>query len=357
MSRLTGLRSQLATVSTFRDFFPYQRLPMEAIRFALNYLGSDSTRRYPIVININVTNRCDQSCPYCYNRTNTSKNGELSLEEISTLVRQSAPNHAGFFFSGGEPTLREDLQDLVGIVQKHDLPVGLVTNGILLDDSRVRFLSELNVNTLLVSLNGSHGADYTTTQEGSLTYLRHLAGRIPRGRLVLNHVISDSSLHELHSFLDKVLTIENLIVRLVHLSFLTKEEEVAHQMAWTARIGAPPPLLNYRYEVQPEKFEQVAGLLADPRYSRVLSKPLLTPTETKAWYSPGFHPARRCAFLWHSTCINADGSVYPCQYYAYPMGNIRDEPLASIWNNERYRAFRRVIRDGLFPGCSRCCKF
>jgi hypothetical protein len=32
------------------------------------------------------------------------------------------------------------------------------------------------------------------------------------------------------------------------------------------------------------------------------------------------------------------------------------EPLDNIWNSERYRAFRRMLRmHGLFAQCARCC--
>jgi hypothetical protein len=38
------------------------------------------------------------------------------------------------------------------------------------------------------------------------------------------------------------------------------------------------------------------------------------------------------------------------------VGNIKDEPLLKIFNNERYRKFRRRLQtEGLLPVCARCC--
>jgi hypothetical protein len=49
--------------------------------------------------------------------------------------------------------------------------------------------------------------------------------------------------------------------------------------------------------------------------------------------------------------------VATCRDYPdYVCGNIQRDSILTIWNNDRYRAFRNSLRDeGLLPICARCC--
>ena len=57
--------------------------------------------------------------------------------------------------------------------------------------------------------------------------------------------------------------------------------------------------------------------------------------------------------------IMPNGDVATCRDHTdYVVGNIQDDSLLSIYNNDRYRAFRRALKsceNGLFPICARCC--
>jgi radical SAM protein with 4Fe4S-binding SPASM domain len=61
-----------------------------------------------------------------------------------------------------------------------------------------------------------------------------------------------------------------------------------------------------------------------------------------------------CVTPWTGLNVSATGDVFPC--FNYRMGNLREQPLMKLWNNERYRAFRRsLLTQGLFAGCAGCC--
>ena len=67
----------------------------------------------------------------------------------------------------------------------------------------------------------------------------------------------------------------------------------------------------------------------------------------------------RCLRLYHSLQVDWEGNVVPCCFdknSEYTMGNLLDEPFESIWNGERYRAFRNILnRQGrVLPMCRDC---
>ena len=66
-----------------------------------------------------------------------------------------------------------------------------------------------------------------------------------------------------------------------------------------------------------------------------------------------------CTWIWYTCQITWNGDVVPCCQDAlgrFVMGNVFEEPLERIWNNEKYRAFRRrVLEDqGNIAMCRLC---
>ncbi len=67
-----------------------------------------------------------------------------------------------------------------------------------------------------------------------------------------------------------------------------------------------------------------------------------------------------CTFLWQALIIFWDGTVLPCTqdfHGYYPLGNVREETLAGIWNNDRMVRLREKILRGDIADletCSQC---
>jgi radical SAM protein with 4Fe4S-binding SPASM domain len=74
-------------------------------------------------------------------------------------------------------------------------------------------------------------------------------------------------------------------------------------------------------------------------------------------------PWSRCMRPWTVMYITANGSVFPCCIAPFSaeslpsitLGNAFDEPLAAIWNNERYQQFRRMLLSDEPHHCCRGC--
>ncbi len=69
----------------------------------------------------------------------------------------------------------------------------------------------------------------------------------------------------------------------------------------------------------------------------------------------------RCWRLWRSAVINWDGGYAPCCYLtdaAHDFGNVTNDSIKSIWNNEHYRSARELFKLNGEPtrdvGCVTC---
>lgn len=118
----------------------------------------------PREVNIEVTQRCNLSCPFCHNRNSFAGSGRrtqneiLSTEDVKQIIDRTA--QAGIQrirFTGGEPMMRRDIFALAEYAQKKGLRTVLNTNGTLIDKTNAATVSEL-FNICLISLPSGNAA-------------------------------------------------------------------------------------------------------------------------------------------------------------------------------------------------------
>ncbi len=363
MSIITRLRSQLVNIKVFRPYFPVFKTLWDGITFPKDYLLGNKSRPFPSIINFNITTRCNLNCEFCFNHDNdVGRKKELSLDQIRQFIKQSAKYRPGFFLTGGEPFSRGDIFEIIDAIKRYDLPVGIVTNGATLNEKKIDRLVKLGVDVMVVSFHGTRTThDKVVGQKGAwdktLAALDLLSKKMPSPGPMINYVISENSVGDLRDFLDHVRPMDNIVTRLSHLNFLTPDEIERQKTYWNSRFpDVPLNILAYSYECDAKTFEPINRILKEPKYSDVFTKPILSDNDFYTWYSNDFSLGTRCVFIWKSTFINSNGDVYPCQFLYIKMGNIAKENLENIWNNDLYRKFRGTLKNGLMPGCSRCCK-
>ena len=109
---------------------------------------------------IEPTTRCNLSCPGCYrvSRLAHGKNRDMTLQEMKQYVDDVVRlrNTSCLSFLGGEPLLHEQLNDAIAYAKQH-LNVGIYTNGLLLDEQRLREFRELGVSYILIHVDKHQG--------------------------------------------------------------------------------------------------------------------------------------------------------------------------------------------------------
>ncbi len=123
----------------------------------------------PNIIVVDVTARCNLNCEGCW-AGKYGKDSDLELEHIENIINE-AEEKMGlhfFVFSGGEPTVREDLYQLY---KKHpDSQFQIYTNGTLIDDKTAARFARLGNVMPMVSIEGDR--ELTDARRGHGTYER-----------------------------------------------------------------------------------------------------------------------------------------------------------------------------------------
>jgi len=113
-------------------------------------------RKRALYVTLCLTDKCNMACNLCFMCDNQGRSyvQEFRREDILLVVKNIGTKKK-VLLSGGEPTLREDLLDIIDIIKKSDnIPV-LYTNGIRLADfDYVKSLADHGLEKIYLSLDG-----------------------------------------------------------------------------------------------------------------------------------------------------------------------------------------------------------
>lgn len=111
----------------------------------------------PIMVSLDITEKCNFKCAHCYNNSGLDKNArtELSHDEMMTVIDQIVElKPFNVCLCGGETLLREDILDLIAYLSSRKIAVSIVTNGYLIGDAMANNLVRAGVQQVQISLDG-----------------------------------------------------------------------------------------------------------------------------------------------------------------------------------------------------------
>jgi MoaA/NifB/PqqE/SkfB family radical SAM enzyme len=107
---------------------------------------------HPVLAHIIPTRRCNLSCTYCNEYDDFSK--PVPVETMKRRVDELARLGTSIItFSGGEPLLHPELDDIIAHVRTYPIIAGLITNGYLLTADRIRRLNRAGLDHLQISVD------------------------------------------------------------------------------------------------------------------------------------------------------------------------------------------------------------
>jgi MoaA/NifB/PqqE/SkfB family radical SAM enzyme len=182
-------------------FHPWH-VPLFAAKYAWHH-----ARGTPMLVHFEVTMRCNARCDFCdYWKTDPSAR-ETELKSFADAARRFNP--LMITFTGGEPLLRRDLEDLVASVASavRLKYITVITHGGSLTVERARSLWDAGINQFNISL------DYLDERHDAARGIPGLAARIldvvPRLReagidgIRFNTVIKNSNLDQLMPIVER----------------------------------------------------------------------------------------------------------------------------------------------------------
>ena len=105
------------------------------------------------------TLRCNLSCRHCGSDCkHSSTQPDMPLADFLKVIDSITPHvdthKTLIILSGGEPTMRKDLEEIGKALHERQYPWGMVTNGMLLSETRLRTLVANGLRSITVSVDG-----------------------------------------------------------------------------------------------------------------------------------------------------------------------------------------------------------
>lgn len=115
-----------------------------------------------------LTQKCNSNCSICYDRTGTERQ-DLSIKIIKKILKNYKDKEVVLY--GGEPTVREDLPEIIKVVKDSgNFPI-LFTNGLKLTDfNYLRMLIKAGLSCVYLSFDGFRKEIYETIRGGAFEY-------------------------------------------------------------------------------------------------------------------------------------------------------------------------------------------
>lgn len=125
------------------------------------------------------TQRCNLACRHCGSDCKASSTiPDMPADDFLAAVDELLPHvdrHGlNIIISGGEPLMRDDLEDVGRELYRRELPWGIVTNGFALTPQRFASLKAAGIHNITVSLDGIR-ADHNWMRGNDLSYDRAIA--------------------------------------------------------------------------------------------------------------------------------------------------------------------------------------
>jgi PqqA peptide cyclase len=289
-----------------------------------------------------LTHRCPLGCVYCSNPLDLAPAaGELGTGAWLRVLREAeALGVVQVHFSGGEPLVRPDLDDLVAAAADLGVYTNLITSGVGMDRDRARTLAERGLRSVQLSLQAARRglADRIAGYRAHEQKRRAAAAVVEAGLPLSTNVV----LHRLN--IDELGEIVELCA-----AWGCERLELANTQlyGWALlnreRLLPSRPQLARAESVLARKREELRGRMeliwVVPDYYERLPKPCMG-----GWGAIGL-------------TVAPDGTVLPCPT-ARGLGGLRFEragerELAWIWNESD--AFNRFRGTGWMPPPCRTC--
>ena len=116
--------------------------------FVRGLAGTD----HPLLVHVVPIRRCNIDCGYCNEYDKVSEPVETA-QMIARIDKLASLGTSVVAFSGGEPMLHPDLDELIRRIRTRGMIAGLITNGYLLSPKRIDALNEAGLDYLQISID------------------------------------------------------------------------------------------------------------------------------------------------------------------------------------------------------------
>lgn len=104
---------------------------------------------------IELNQKCNLDCKYCFYRDYGRIENELNFEKI---IEKNVQNYDEVYLTGGEPFLNKDIEKIIDYLNEKKKKINIFSNGVLLKDFKLERLKKIlkKINKLIITLDSKN---------------------------------------------------------------------------------------------------------------------------------------------------------------------------------------------------------
>lgn len=300
---------------------------------------------YPMIVSWELTNACNLRCLYCFNNSGIASSDELKKQEIVEGLRELYS--AGVFrveFTGGEPMMRPDFDEIIKEAHDMDFIISIASNGTLINRNRAAAIKRAEAAYVQISLDGLNGTnDFHKGVSGAFD--RAVEGikclkeqDIPVHTRITVTKKNCSEIEGLINFAQGLGVDEFNVMRMWPSGRGLNERDIILGADETVKLNKEMLRLQEVYDKGINiKFDHCSSFERD---------------SFKA-YKEKDQIICQCGKT--SCVIKPNGIVSPCEILTMSAGNLREQKFEDIWKNSKVmEEFRSFNVDNLKGACAKC---
>ena len=275
-------------------------------------------RLIPMAVTIGVTNSCQCSCVHCSAQGRSKTVPVMTIEELKNVTQQCLDlGISNFTFTGGEPLLRTDLEEIISYISPKQAISIVFTNALELTTQRAHALKKAGLFGVHISLDSSEPTEHNRLRGKKGAFLSVQEG--VKNALKVGLMVGIST-------------------------YATREKALKHDILPIADLCAQWGVheISVFDAIQTGKMKDQEGILLDRKARQILlddsnkinqkykGKPRVI-TQTWTNTGKGFSRFIGCLAANWQFHITAQGDFTPCDFTPLSFGNIREESVKNLW--------------------------
>lgn len=332
---------------------------------------------FPKIISFTLTYHCNLRCKMCgqWGQKGLFKSSPLKKDlplEIWKKAVNEISHHPGSIITirGGEPFLYKDIIPLLSFIKKKRIFISLDTNGTLLK-KYAREIVKLRPDNINLSIDGTEKIhDRVRGMKGCYRMIKQGVNEIKKreeqgekGSIIntICFVISPHSYKSLPQMPDVARELKITSIAIIPFYHFDKSTGQRYEKIMTKWGFKPESWKGFHREtsgVDPDEFITLyKAFKKNLKNIRLIPFMNFSEKEYRSWFRDSRKPvgSKRCMNPDRLIDIQPNGDANFCvDFPDYILGNIKNNSIKELFNNEKAKAFRRYLTKKSLPVCSRC---
>jgi len=279
-----------------------------------------------------ITEACNLRCKHCHATSDQAGADELTTIEGLNFIDSLSElkKFQMLVFSGGEPLMRKDLDEVLFRSRKRGLVNVIASNGTLIDLSRAIELKRLGVKGVAISLDSTDSAIHNDIRRNLKAFELALKGIEACKRAGMVVQINFTAMKENLSTLENVVSLCNEIKADIMLCYqlvgMGRGCDIKYVSALTSEDNRE--LVSKLRSLQKDSLAIIEPVACPQYWPHLLGK-----DKDKTQKLIKNHPFHGCSAGWGLLYLKPNGDLWPCPFVPVSGGNIRLNSIADIYGN------------------------